>query len=418
MEDEEPLLQPKVESSSVSAQGDFATAPSSVRHVLNSPGQSLRPETRAYFEPRFGCDFSDVRVHTDNKSAESAQAVNALAYTVGRDMVFGNGLYSPVTSRGRQLLAHELAHTVQQSGTAVAGARSAGRMRAEGENSAHSVTDSHPVRLAAGQARRVIQRQQPRVQVRSPVFEETVTQLSDVAGGAGGRPLMAAEVTLAEAVFGSSIDYSRVRLVAVNALQFRTVGNNIYIPNDFSIADADHAQTLIHELTHVWQYQHGGTSYISRSLVAQIGGALRGSRNLAYDYTLVPGASFFDFNPEQQGLIVENYYSMKRDEQEITSATAAATGTTAATKQYVANHMDSAGNWRWISATDRLAEIQRELPLHEPLLAQVRASMPQPEADLLQQRAFEGIRSRGQELFPVPEERQLMPVKPLLEVRF
>jgi hypothetical protein len=65
-------------------------------------------------ESRFGRDFSKVRVHADLKAAESARAVNALAYTVGRDVVFGAGQYTPSTREGRQLLAHELAHVLQQ----------------------------------------------------------------------------------------------------------------------------------------------------------------------------------------------------------------------------------------------------------------------------------------------------------------
>ncbi|HEY6236246.1 MAG TPA: DUF4157 domain-containing protein, partial [Candidatus Elarobacter sp.] len=71
-------------------------------------------------EPRFGRDLSDVRVHIDHHAAESARAVNALAYTVGRDVVFGAGQYAPNTNSGRQLLAHELAHVVQQRTSPVA----------------------------------------------------------------------------------------------------------------------------------------------------------------------------------------------------------------------------------------------------------------------------------------------------------
>lgn len=71
-------------------------------------------------EPRFGHDFSHVRVHTDAKAAESARAVGALAYTVGRDVVLGEGQHSQETFAGRRLLAHELAHVVQQNGSAVA----------------------------------------------------------------------------------------------------------------------------------------------------------------------------------------------------------------------------------------------------------------------------------------------------------
>jgi hypothetical protein len=67
-------------------------------------------------EPRFGHDFSRVRVHTDAKAAASAMAVNALAYTVGHNVVFGTGQYRPTTLEGRKLLAHELTHVVQQNG--------------------------------------------------------------------------------------------------------------------------------------------------------------------------------------------------------------------------------------------------------------------------------------------------------------
>ena len=91
--------------------------PPVVHDVLSSPGQPLDRSTRAFMEPRFGHDFSGVRVHTDARAAESARAVNALAYTVGRDVVFGAGQYMPGTMGGKRLLAHELTHTIQQSQT-------------------------------------------------------------------------------------------------------------------------------------------------------------------------------------------------------------------------------------------------------------------------------------------------------------
>ncbi len=90
-------------------------APPIVHEVLRSPGRPLDQATRAYMEPRFGHDFSQVRVHTDARAAESAQAVNALAYTVGHNVVFGAERYNPNSNNGRQLLAHELAHVLQQS---------------------------------------------------------------------------------------------------------------------------------------------------------------------------------------------------------------------------------------------------------------------------------------------------------------
>jgi Domain of unknown function (DUF4157)/L,D-transpeptidase catalytic domain len=88
--------------------------PPIVHDVLNSPGQPLDTGTRTFMEPRFGHDFSQVRVHTDARAAESARAVNALAYTVGRNVGFGTGQYTPGTSEGKRLLAHELTHVVQQ----------------------------------------------------------------------------------------------------------------------------------------------------------------------------------------------------------------------------------------------------------------------------------------------------------------
>jgi hypothetical protein len=94
--------------------------PPIVHEVLNSPGQLLDAETRELIEPRFGYDFSQVRVHTDTKAAESAKAINASAYTLGKDIVFGTDQYVTQTQEGQELLAHELAHVVQIDGTGTA----------------------------------------------------------------------------------------------------------------------------------------------------------------------------------------------------------------------------------------------------------------------------------------------------------
>jgi hypothetical protein len=100
---------------------DAAVAPPIVHDVLNSPGHPLDPATHDFMAGRFGADFSDVRIHTDAQSARSAAAVGARAYTVGRDVVFGAGQYDPSGDSGRHLLAHELAHTIQQQEGAGAG---------------------------------------------------------------------------------------------------------------------------------------------------------------------------------------------------------------------------------------------------------------------------------------------------------
>jgi hypothetical protein len=89
--------------------------PPVVGEVLRSPGQALDAEASLFFGPRFGQDFTGVRVHADARAADSARALNARAYTVGRDVVFAPGQYQPATTSGRQLIAHELAHVVQQS---------------------------------------------------------------------------------------------------------------------------------------------------------------------------------------------------------------------------------------------------------------------------------------------------------------
>ncbi|MGH6919070.1 MAG: DUF4157 domain-containing protein, partial [Geminicoccaceae bacterium] len=81
-------------------------------HALRARGQPLSPDQRAFFEPRFGYDFSRARIHTDARSAALVRAVDARAFTVGRDIVFGAGEYAPDTAVGRQLLAHELVHTI------------------------------------------------------------------------------------------------------------------------------------------------------------------------------------------------------------------------------------------------------------------------------------------------------------------
>ena len=81
---------------------------------LNSGGQPLSPEERNFYEPRFGYDFSQVKVHTDTVAAKSAQSINALAYTSGNHIVFNKNQFNENSEKGKTLLAHELTHVVQQ----------------------------------------------------------------------------------------------------------------------------------------------------------------------------------------------------------------------------------------------------------------------------------------------------------------
>lgn len=104
---------------SPSAAGELPTVSDEVAGEIDrvrGAGRPLPPATGAFFESRFGRDFGQVRVHTDDRAAESARAMNARAYTVGSDVVFGAKQYAPDTASGRLLLAHELTHVVQQAG--------------------------------------------------------------------------------------------------------------------------------------------------------------------------------------------------------------------------------------------------------------------------------------------------------------
>jgi hypothetical protein len=109
------LLQPQATGrSGKEAAADRETIPT------DSPGHALDHGTREFMEPRFGADFSDVRVHTDSRAAQSADTLAANAYTKGRDIYFGAGKYAPRSREGQHLLAHELTHTVQQGEANVA----------------------------------------------------------------------------------------------------------------------------------------------------------------------------------------------------------------------------------------------------------------------------------------------------------
>jgi len=130
------------------ARAPLGEAPAIVRDVLSSSGHPLDTATRAFFEPRFGRDFSGVRVHSDAQAAESANYINGLAYTVGYDIVFGPSRFAPSTGDGRRLLAHELAHVVQQGHAAAVG--------------------SGGVKLTAGPATPALQRDAPSGQQAQP----------------------------------------------------------------------------------------------------------------------------------------------------------------------------------------------------------------------------------------------------------
>jgi hypothetical protein len=108
--EEEDKVQRKTSGNSMNG----AAPPPVVHDVLRTPGQPLDVSTRGFMERRFGYDFGDVRIHTEALASQSAEAVAARAYTVGSNIAFRQGEYAPGTTAGKSLLAHELAHVVQQ----------------------------------------------------------------------------------------------------------------------------------------------------------------------------------------------------------------------------------------------------------------------------------------------------------------
>ena len=138
--------------------------------ALRGTGHPLPESVRAFFEPRLGHDFGQVRVHTDTRAAATARALSAQAYTIERDIVFGAGQYAPETTAGRQLLAHELTHVVQQ-GAASRVQRPAHR----GSARDHSVQpDGAPRPLDPGASSiRLIVPDGPEIFIRPPAIDTT-----------------------------------------------------------------------------------------------------------------------------------------------------------------------------------------------------------------------------------------------------
>ncbi|MER6764810.1 MULTISPECIES: eCIS core domain-containing protein [Amycolatopsis] len=151
-----------------------AAAPPIVHEVLSSPGQPLAPDTQAVMGSELDCDFSEVRVHTDPRAAESAAAVDAAAYTVGQHIVFGAGRYQPLSAAGHRLLAHELAHTQQQSTAAAPANLRVGTAEDSTEPDARRVAAGGRAPVSAG----------PVMLRRSPLTDELTTDLRT--GGKGG----------------------------------------------------------------------------------------------------------------------------------------------------------------------------------------------------------------------------------------
>jgi Domain of unknown function (DUF4157) len=335
------------------------TAPPIVHEVLDSPGEPLDRATRASMETQLDADFSGVRVHVDDRAARSAEAVGAAAYTVGRDVVFGRGFYRPQSREGRELLAHELEHTEQEGTGPVPSELRIGHPADLAEREASAAA----TRIRSGQRR---PERRPARGSRTPVLRRTL--LGSLLGGAGGalggaliggllggpigaviggvvglvggmvvgelattrsRALTQDEIDYAHEIYLESVDYTKIRITRDSTLAVgapRTIGNTIHLKSDWGHFKGDTLDlteegmlTLIHEMGHVWQYQHTGLAYIPLSLIAQLRAAVHGgTRTGAYDWHTPhnEGTPWEYWNPEQQAEAIEDYNKFYRKQQD------------------------------------------------------------------------------------------------------
>jgi hypothetical protein len=343
-----------------------------VRNVIG--GTPLPPKLRRQFEPAFGADFSMVRVHNDETAGASALALGARAYSIGSDIVFAPGHFSPETSQGRELLAHELFHVKQDGGRAPASGAaleidppgSAREHRAE--SAAHAFVSAPETAVSSqvaeashvppGAGRPAIHRSllgaglggllggavgAVGLGLLGSLLGPAGAIAGAVIGGIGGlvagaiigdkasrrsRGLTEPEKTYLKEIFRDSVDYDKVTITRDSALSAgaaRTVGNTINLQEQHFKGDTmELSETgpdpgilvLAHEMGHVWQYQNGGLAYIPSSLIPQIVAGITGrSRNDAYNWkdAVRNNIDWADWNAEQQAECISDYNEALRN---------------------------------------------------------------------------------------------------------
>lgn len=281
-----------------------STVPPIVHDVLRSPGQALDMATRGLMEPRFGHDFSRVRVHADARAAESARAVNALAYTVGNDVVFASSSYNPRTVAGRFLLAHELTHVAQQKdGNGIV---------------PETLIVNDPGDVAEQEANTVAQRVVRGTTASSISRNIGPSSLQRLPFGiklpSGLRGLdPVREVPAARSVYGGSLNYGDIYIsdaLGAKGSQFTTyvpiLGTVINAGPALFGAPGSNPSLLTHELAHSWQSQHhfDPTQFMVNSSASQGAAMAIGGGASAYCY--VPGKPFGQYGAEQIARQVEN----------------------------------------------------------------------------------------------------------------
>ncbi|MBV6425963.1 MAG: hypothetical protein KIPDCIKN_00454 [Haliscomenobacter sp.] len=340
--------------------GGFAASPGLVSRLNSTKGggSPLPSRTRSFMENAFSTDFSGVRVHTSRQAAEMSQILQAKAFTHGKDIYFNRGQYRPEGSQGRRLLSHELTHVVQQSEGSGSGETNdcIGIQRDIWDlvSPGPSLLFKNPQILGRIFSKSPLGPYVPfkdlpgRLDIEDlfsfpyikDIMDSEIYKFVLIVSHAEQLPewllspkpfrkmnllrsrrLLKIEESEARRVFGNSIDYSKVRIEANSLMTWggyaRTPFDTIYLPPDIywkltleSIQNKipEDMDLLIHELTHVWQTQHG------ISTVEKIRQAIKGN----YDYggssnleaKRLVGKTITDFNAEQQGDIAEDYYKL------------------------------------------------------------------------------------------------------------
>ena len=261
--------------------------PPIVDEVLHSAGQPLDAGARTLMEPRFGHDFSEVRVHTDAKAVESAEAVNASAYTVGNDIVFGAGQHSPETTKGKQLLAHELAHVVQQGrGSTGASTATEGSLEREADTVAQTAIDgSRPIQVIgaspsriARQTKGVMPSSEPKPVAALPQVEESPLP--------GGRVQIRVWGTVGDPVPRSGFEkkypdpgtvglpgYDRWHLVGPNALGAEA--GIVYVPKNFNVSATAKIENVVRNARAAVR-EYGGDVYFDFQAQCRVVGVYEG----------------------------------------------------------------------------------------------------------------------------------------------
>lgn len=265
--EEEEIFQAKQPGEKRSGQGVVSQAQI---HSMRCPGKSLSRSTREFFEPRFGSDFSRVRVHTCCDAVQMNRELNAQAFTYGNNIFFNEGKYSPENSTGKHLLAHELTHVVQKEGTNV-------------EEQVTQIIRGKPLEEEDEELLQV-KGLPGSTQEITPGAETDINSLKG-----GGQPLSESTRLFFETHFGS--DFSQVRIhndsraariaQSINAKAF-TIGKDIVFNNsEYSPDSSSGKRLLAHELTHVRQ-QDGKSRVIQCSNYYEINERYLNSRQATY----------------------------------------------------------------------------------------------------------------------------------------